>query len=167
MIDFSSLRCMASPNMTILSKPKLMPNPMPKSDLDLLWYQRLQFDSGVTDYDNDSEYDNDYDSAYDYDYDHYSNYSYDSDYDYDYDHYSDYSYDSDYGYDMIIICVIWSQLSNALSFFSSTPISSHTQLYYVGRLIAPGVISCKPPRLAESGAYDVTVALNGETLVCA
>ena len=33
----------------------------------------------------------------------------------------------------------------------------------IGRLSAPGVISCKPPRLAESGDYEVTVSLDGNT----
>ena len=35
-------------------------------------------------------------------------------------------------------------------------------LHYTGRLSAPGVISCKPPRLAESGEYEITVSLDGE-----
>ena len=35
-------------------------------------------------------------------------------------------------------------------------------IFYEGRLIAPGIISCRPPRLAESGDYEVTVSLDGK-----
>ena len=31
-----------------------------------------------------------------------------------------------------------------------------------GQYVSPGVITCKPPRLAEPGMYDVTVSLDGE-----
>lgn len=35
----------------------------------------------------------------------------------------------------------------------------------VGVVTAPGVITCRPPRLSEAGEYEVTLSMNGTTFL--
>lgn len=62
-------------------------------------------------------------------------------------------------------CGFWDSDSIVVKFTSKSGSSFSVPRSCPGRLVSPGVIACKPPKLAEKGPFEVSVSLDGVSFV--